>query len=336
MKNFLSALVATLCVSGVFAQGDSSAAPAATAFIGIVGDTADVQPAHVRQGFLLAGGSTDVDPAMKWLLEMADGGDVVVLRASGSTGYNQYMFNLSQVNSVESLLINSAALANDPAVASRIRQAECLFIAGGDQWNYIHFWMGTPVGDAINYLVNIKKVPLGGTSAGLAVLGQFAFSAEKGSITSEEALANPYSEKLTLTKDFISNKLLANLVTDSHYRQRERQGRHIAFMARMLQQGNRTAKGIGVDEKTAVAIDASGSAKVFGSGNAYFYKAITKPEKCVAGQPLEWYTNGKALQVYIIAGSPAGNGSIHIPKWKKQGGGAEKYAFVKDGAVNFN
>lgn len=332
MKSILLLFPIVFFSFGLTAQNEDSVK---SAFIGIIGDTADVHPTYVKQGFLLAGGSTDVDSAMKWLLDKADGGDVIVLRASGSTGYNQYMFGLSKVNSVESLLINSTELANNPAVAQRIRQAECLFIAGGDQWNYVHFWMGTPVGEAIDYLVNVKKVPVGGTSAGLAVLGQFAFDAKNGGITSEEALANPYSEKLTLTKDFIKIGSLANLITDSHYSQRNRQGRHIAFMARIIQEGNTNVKGIGIDEKTAVAVDAARNAIVFGAANAYFYRSQSKPEKCEANQPLEWYHNGKALQVYIIAGSATGNGSINLAKWKKLSGGINKSAFVKNGSVVF-
>ena len=39
------------------------------------------------------GGATENDNAMRWFLNLADGGDVVVLRTSGSDGYNDYMFN---------------------------------------------------------------------------------------------------------------------------------------------------------------------------------------------------------------------------------------------------
>jgi len=38
-------------------------------------------------GLCLMGGATESDPAMVWFLERASGGDVLVLRASGSDGY---------------------------------------------------------------------------------------------------------------------------------------------------------------------------------------------------------------------------------------------------------
>ena len=42
--------------------------------------------------------------------------------------------------------------------------AEALFIAGGDQSNYVNNWKGTPIEDAIHELVQ-RGVPIAGTSA---------------------------------------------------------------------------------------------------------------------------------------------------------------------------
>ena len=41
----------------------------------------------------MMGGATEDDNAMKWFLERANGGDVLILRASGSDGYNQYLYS---------------------------------------------------------------------------------------------------------------------------------------------------------------------------------------------------------------------------------------------------
>lgn len=167
------------------------------ASIGTSGDTADVT-VPTSAGMVLMGGSTDVDAAIAWMIARAKGGDVVVIRASGSTGYNDYIYkDLGGVNSVETLLINTRELAMNPQVANRIRQAELLFIAGGDQGNYVKFWKDTPMAAAINYLIKDKKVPVGGTSAGCAILGEMTYSALNGTIRSEEALTNPYDARIT-------------------------------------------------------------------------------------------------------------------------------------------
>jgi hypothetical protein len=69
------------------------------------GDRKDAQPAQVRPGLLLAGGGGDVDEAFRWFATRADGGDVVVLRASGSDGYNDYLHReIGGFNSVESIV----------------------------------------------------------------------------------------------------------------------------------------------------------------------------------------------------------------------------------------
>ena len=42
-------------------------------------------------GICMMGGSTEDDNAMRWFLQRAGGGDILVLRTSGSNGYNSYM-----------------------------------------------------------------------------------------------------------------------------------------------------------------------------------------------------------------------------------------------------
>ena len=61
--------------------------------------------AQPSPGVVLMGGASEHDEAMKWFLEQANGGDVVVIRASGSDGYNDYMFSDLgvTVNSVETI-----------------------------------------------------------------------------------------------------------------------------------------------------------------------------------------------------------------------------------------
>ncbi len=225
----------------------------------LTGDPADVNT-PARGGLLLMGGSTDVDSAVKWFLQRAAGGDVVVIRARGADGYNSYMYSLATVNSVETIVIDSREKAGLATVAAKIRGAEALFIAGGDQSNYVNFWKNTATHEAINYLINTKKVMVGGTSAGLAILGSAYYSAQFESAITSETLADPYTKNVTLgDHDFLSTPFLLNTITDSHYTQRDRQGRHISFMARIMKDfGATTIKGIGIDEKTAVCIDDKG------------------------------------------------------------------------------
>lgn len=278
-------------------------------------------------GILLAGGATDNDDGMTWLAERANGGDVVVLRASGSDGYNDYIYSQLgvEVNSVTSIVIQSEEEASNPEVCEAVENAELIFIAGGNQWNYYSHWNGTCLQTAINAHVNEKSAPIGGTSAGLAVLGEVIFSAENGSVWSQEALGNPYHFRVKLEKDFLDVPFMQEIITDSHYNNiygddNNRHGRHFAFLARMITDWEMDAKGIGVNEYTAVAIDENGLARVFGHPSyddyAYFLKANYEPEVCEDEQPLSWYHEKKAVSVYKLKGDFSGSVTFDLTTWE--------------------
>ena len=205
----------------------------------ITGDPEDATDVNFQSGIVLAGGGTDNDDAMTWMLNRAGGGDVVVIRASNSDGYNNYFFSELGVtiNSVETIRFNSVDAATDPYVLERLEQAELLFIAGGDQYDYYQYWKDTPIENAINFLINQKRITVGGTSAGMAILGNAYYTPPGGSAKSEEVLVDPFHPNLDIlgNADFINQPLLQNVITDTHYDQRDRNGRHVVFLARLIQ-----------------------------------------------------------------------------------------------------
>ena len=277
--------------------------------IGIIGDTADFQTT-TKGGLVIMGGGSDVDAAFQWMMERSGGGDVVIIRATGTDAYNPYVNKLGKANSVETLKIDSRKLADNEGVARIIRNAEMLFIAGGDQSDYTAYWKGSKVMEAINYLLNVKKVPVGGTSAGAAILGNYYFSGERSSVTSATALADPYSKDITLYKeDFLQVPFMQNVITDQHFSQRDRQGRMLVFLGRIMQDWNKTPHGIAVDESTAVCIDDKGMAEVVGNNKAFFLKTFSdkKPETLVTGKSVTWNWEAKAILVSAISGKVRGN-----------------------------
>ncbi|RZJ79640.1 MAG: cyanophycinase [Flavobacterium sp.] len=289
--------------------------------IGIVGDSSNVVK-PTSSGLVLMGGGADVEAAFKWMISKSGGGDVVILRASGTDAYNPFVNGLGTVNSVETLLINSKELANNDIVAYIIRNAEMVFIAGGDQSNYMNFWRGTKVEQALNYLLTEKKAPVGGTSAGCAILGSMYYSGENGSTTSAVALENPFDETIKLyNNDFLKAPFLQNVITDQHYLAREREGRSMVFLGRILKDWNIAAKAIAVDERTAVCIDETGKTKVFGDysatrpySNAYFLATdlTKKPETLLANTKVNWNQAEKAVNVYEITASETGGGNFNV------------------------
>jgi cyanophycinase-like exopeptidase len=70
----------------------------------------------------------------------------------------------------------SGTAASDTFVVGRVADAEAIFFAGRDQGRYLRLFGNTPLEDAVNASAS-RGVPVGGTSSGLAVLGELGYSA---------------------------------------------------------------------------------------------------------------------------------------------------------------
>jgi cyanophycinase len=323
------------------------------------------QPVSCAQGacspsIALVGGGYDVGEAFRWMIARAGitpatGGRFVIIRATGTDAYNPYIYSrLGQVDttspkgyemvggadlgltSVETLVISSRANAEDPFVLKVIGRASAIFIAGGDQADYYNYWQSTSLNTLIQKAV-AAGIPVGGTSAGTAMLGQYAFAALNGAIESPAALSNPFDRAVTLdplntsskkfvqTGSFLNIASLANTVTDMHFNTRDRMGRLFSFVARIgkgctggvANYGD--VAGIGIDEETAVLISgAPGAAKAelvanpynaenttalyTAQNSAYFVKYTGAPTQCVAGKPL---VDNSGIQVYRLSAQPS-------------------------------
>jgi cyanophycinase-like exopeptidase len=290
--------------------------------------------------FVLMGGGPDVDEAFRWMISRAGiqpgtGGRFVVIRAKGTEAYDPYIYysdaNASVsgaiadqwvggaslgLTSVETVVIPSVSAANDDFVNAVVSKAHAVFIAGGDQSDYIKYWKGTKLDQTLRGLM-AQNIPMGGTSAGLAVLGQFDFAALRGTVTSTQALANPYNKYMTLdpsplslTGGFLAPPALANMVLDSHVDSRDRMGRLIAFVARTVAPVGTTgcpggiltttARGIGVSVETALLVRGDSNQRftaqrvtnpsTTSESAVYFVRPLNPPTVCSSGEALTMTT----------------------------------------------
>jgi cyanophycinase len=306
------------CVIGLYVASCTIAAAAPGYQYTVVGNPADVVTS--TSGLLvLQGGGTDVDENFVRMGARSGGGDFVVIRASGTDAYNPYIYDLCSCDSVATIVFKNRNAVSDPFVIETIRNAEALFIAGGDQSDYVKLWKGTPIEDAIHH-VAAKPAPVGGTSAGMAIMGEFLYSAmSNSSLTSAEALANPFHRDLTLDREFLILPKLDGLITDQHLQERDRMGRTVTFLARLVRDGW-TAQGraIAADRETALHVDpTTGAAQVFTTPThptpfVYFLTTPGPPEICEPGIPLTY----RNVAVYRIG---PGN-SFDLTRWRGTGG----------------
>jgi cyanophycinase len=284
-----------------------------------LGNKDDIQTKPTA-GIAMMGGGSDLDEAFRWLCNKGNGGDFLILRATGDDDYNSYVNGLCTANSVATLIIPNREAAEDPAAAEIIRKAEVVFISGGDQANYIRGWKGTPVQSAINDDIAAGK-PIGGTSAGLAVEGEFVYGAlgdkpDDKDLASADVLANPYFERVTVMRDFLKIPHLENLITDSHFARRDRMGRTLGFLARIMKDGwSQSPREVAIDEKSAVLVEADGKAVVVGTGKgAYFLRPTQGPGICEKGMPLRF----RNVSVYRVKAG----GHFDLNSWTGDAGTA--------------
>ncbi len=281
--------------------GTSCAQPIQTWRLGADEDT----PASPLGGIVLSGGAGEVDPAMQWFLQRANGGDVLILRTSGSDGYQDYFYNELGVDvaSVETIKFTAPSAASADYVIQRLAEADAVWLAGGNQSTYVNYWQDTPVEDGLHALV-ARGGAIGGISAGLAVLGGGYFAAGNGTVYSDEALANPYDDDVDVRYgDFLNLPHLSGVITDSHFDDPDRRGRLLTFLARLtVDYDIAMPRAIACNEYVAVAIQPDGLAKVWGEWPdyeeyAYFVRPDCEslssgsgpvPEVCAEGVPLTW------------------------------------------------
>ncbi|MFP5406572.1 MAG: cyanophycinase, partial [Gammaproteobacteria bacterium] len=189
-----------------------------------------------------------------------------------------------------------------------------------------NLWKGTPVETAIKAAIS-RNVPIGGTSAGLAILGEFDFAAQNGTLYSDDALADPYNRRVTLDRDFITLPSLSQVIADAHMDSRDRMGRLVTFLARLVQDGwaaGAVARGIGLDVETALVVD-NGVATRVGVGSAYFLQSAGPPQVCQSGTPLTYRD--------LVVQRMSGGGTFNLDQWASYDGATANYRLSAEAGV---
>jgi len=248
-----------------------------------------------QPGAILIGGGADPDEAFAWQIRNTNGGDYLILSAADyGDEYNNYIYNMSialgvPVNSVTTIQFYNEKASYDTNVLNTIRNSEGIFFEGGDQSRYMNWWVGTEVQTILES--KVATVTLGGTSAGLAILGNWVYSAQYDSIYSYGALQNPYDYRITIEGALLHIPYLDTVITDTHFFERNRMGRMLTFLARILQDSSSAdvsvARALGVDEPCGLILNVTnGDVKAVGSGNAYLCTSSQDPTLCAANTPL--------------------------------------------------
>jgi cyanophycinase len=258
---------------------------------------------------VLAGGGPEGDigvttdwsyPLYKKLIENGDTtGDkkikVVVLSLNKpDTNFMVDYLKSFGADSSHNLVVSSKKEANDPKVVAMMKDADVVFIRGGNQGRAYQIWKGTKVHEQIKALSD-RGGAIGGTSSGTMSLSEYSITGGQDFAT-KDVLGNSHSELLNdevnpktsgIHNDFL-NAAPGTLV-DTHCGERGRVGRLLATMAKAVDDfKDKKMVGICLEEKTGIAI-IKGKAQVFGTGAVHFLTETSETKKeRIPGKPLSY------------------------------------------------
>lgn len=146
--------------------------------------------------------------------------------------------------------INERSDCEDEALLDAMDDATGIFVTGGNQLRLSGLLGGTPVGQRLRRL-NAVGIPIGGTSAGAAMMSQHMIAGGgSGAYPREDGVSLAPGIGLTNTA-----------IIDQHFNQRNRLGRLLTALSY-----NPFLIGVGIDEDTAFKIDGDNEGEVVGSG----------------------------------------------------------------------
>ncbi|MBM9624295.1 hypothetical protein [Streptomyces zhihengii] len=291
-----SAAVALLTLAGVLTTAHSAQAAANRIRLGSPTDVD--RAAWNGPAFTMNGAGSVVAASMSRAIDAIRGNsgslDVVVPAGSAPTSGSRTpecdtVMGLAGVNSCTTWTLTKASDGNNTQVNTDVRKAEFVDFAGGDQCRYTG-WKGTALETSVESVV-AKGGGSGGGSAGHHINSPVVYDACNGSVTSAEAVADPYDSYISFTTGMFDWAHYGGVVNDSHFVTRDRMGRTMAFVARAVEDGlagGQSAWGVGVEEGGgSLYIDRNGLATLYGE-DAYVVLADHRPERAVPGRSLSY------------------------------------------------
>jgi beta-aspartyl-peptidase (threonine type) len=258
-------------------------------------------------GLMLAGGGAESsmpESALRWMsAHLGAGGtkragNVVILRASGGRETTDQFYKDGRFAYVEEILLAPCVSRADiDGIAARVDRADAVFFSGGDQSHYAA-WKGSQLIAAVRRLY-ARGGLVGGGSAGLALQGALGYDSvaadrlhpgdDDYGVTTSNAVPDPLEPEISFTTLF-DWPPLRDTITDTHFHERDRFGRTVAFLARVLHEGLGKAPyySIAVDRGSVVLVEPDGTAvlRTTPRSTGAYLICLDAPVALMPGKPL--------------------------------------------------
>jgi cyanophycinase len=187
------------------------------------------------------------------------------------------LFRRLGAGDVVALRPETRAEAQDQVLAKELDDVDAVFMTGGNQLKLAAVCVGTRFGRAV-IDVHARGGVVGGTSAGASIVSEHMVAFGTGGPTPRHRMSQ-------LARGL---GLLADVVVDQHFRERDRYGRLISLIAQ-----SPSLLGVGIDEDTA-AIVVGSMLQVAGRGAV----TVVDAENAVTTAP-----NAKASRPLLVSGA---------------------------------
>lgn len=231
-----------------------------------------VSPSLGQGKLMLIGGGSEKDTEYswsntpyQWAVDQSSNKKVAIIafgESSDPEWLPDYFVKLG-ASQAKNFIINTIDSAQSTITYDTLMNYDVFFFKGGDQFNYYSTYKNSKVSEAINDKFNEGGV-IAGTSAGMAILSGVMYTAANGSLYPDQALKDVYNSNITLADDFLN--LLPGFIGDTHFIERGRMPRLMAFMANWFFNHGEMLTGIGVDDRTAFCIDENKIGHAYGTG----------------------------------------------------------------------
>lgn len=195
---------------------------------------------------------------------------VAILSAHDETDFLPRYFRWLGAQEASNIKVASRTDANDSTLLLPVKNADVIFIKGGDQSLFYDLWNESLLESLIRAVVTERQGAIGGTSAGAVSLAQYCFAGGQ-ELLPAEVLSDAQTPSLEDTgggsgihANFLT--VVPNVLIDAHETSRGRLGRLAGLLGKAVQDsGSRELLAIGLDERTGIALIGT-QAEVIGQG----------------------------------------------------------------------
>ncbi|MEL6592518.1 MAG: hypothetical protein AAFQ68_20635, partial [Bacteroidota bacterium] len=205
------------------------------------------------------------DDPYRWVIEQAPNHQIAILSLEPQSNWLTHYLEELGADSVANFVLSSMS---DSALLRQLPQFDAWILRDGSSRLYLQHFKDQALGQAL-----IKKYEAGGVIVGcgesMQLLSSVYYVPRSGMPPPEACLQDIYHPDLSLQTQFLP--FYRGFLFEARFSERGGLGRMLASMARWQEERREKLFGVGIDDKTALCLQADGKGTVYGTGAAQLF-----------------------------------------------------------------